>query len=173
MNAVAVLVSPSGLEHYLHQAIPLSMAMQVRVLEISDQHALLGAPLAPNINHLGTVFGGSASTLATLAAWSWLHGRLQTFRPDASLLLQTSSMQYLHPVRSFFRARAQMAAGASWDQFARTLLRRGRGRIAVSAQLLDAEGEARRFEGEFVALVPPTARPILRPGPPELPNAPQ
>ena len=48
--------------------MPLSQAMQVTVVEASFQQVVLTAPLAPNINHRETVFGGSASAVAILAA---------------------------------------------------------------------------------------------------------
>ena len=65
------------LEHYLHEHIPLSRAMQAQVLAASTEGITLGAPLAPNINHRETVFGGSASALAILAAWALVHTRLR------------------------------------------------------------------------------------------------
>jgi len=162
MNAAAVLVSASGLEQYLHESIPLSLAMQVSVLEIGAEHVLLAAPLGPNINHLGTAFGGSACTLATLAAWSLLHCRLQSLLPAASLLLQSSSMHYLRPITTGFRARAQLAPEASWNLFLRTLERRGRARIAVTARLISGNDEAAHFSGEFVALAERPLRPVGR-----------
>ncbi len=153
MNAAAVLDSAQGLEHYLHQAIPLSRAMRVRVLDISDECAVLSAPLEPNINHRGTVFGGSANTLATLAAWSLLHSRLQRRLPASSLVLQNSAIDYLRPMGTDFRAQAGLAPGADWELFQRTLERRGRARIAAIAQLLAGEEVAAQFSGEFVALL--------------------
>ena len=69
--------TPAQLQLYLHQHIPLSAAMQVRVLAATPDEVLLQAPLAPNINHRETVFGGSASALAILAAWSLVHTRMR------------------------------------------------------------------------------------------------
>ena len=57
-----------SLENYLHEHIPLSKAMGVTVRSVSGEAVTLAAPLAPNINHRETVFGGSASALAILAA---------------------------------------------------------------------------------------------------------
>ena len=54
------------LERYLYKHIPLSAAMQVSVQKMTAKSLTLHAPLAPNINHQQTVFGGSASTLAGL-----------------------------------------------------------------------------------------------------------
>ncbi|RYE53550.1 MAG: hypothetical protein EOP18_08925, partial [Rhizobiaceae bacterium] len=52
--------------------------MQVRVVAASVERVTLSAPLAPNINHRATVFGGSASAVAILSAWSLLHLRLSS-----------------------------------------------------------------------------------------------
>ena len=144
------------LERYLHQAIPLSRAMQVSVLEASEYQVLLAAPLAPNLNHRGTVFGGSASTLATLAAWTLLYWRLRSQQPAASVVLQSCSMRYLHPIATAFSARATLRAEEPWALFRRTLERRGKARIAVSAEVLDGGVPAAQFLGEFVALTEAT-----------------
>ena len=65
------------LQAFLRERIPLSDAMQVSVRSISAGQVVLSAPIAPNLNHRDTVFGGSASALAILAAWSVVCVRLQ------------------------------------------------------------------------------------------------
>jgi len=154
-------VSPLELEQYLHDCIPLSRAMQITALDLSEDSATLAAPLAPNVNHRGTLFGGSACTLAILAAWSLLYGRLKGRTPETSLVLQRHSMSYQRPVAASFSARAQLAPGAQWPQFIRTLERRGKARICVAARLFCAGEQAASFEGEFVALAVPAVRPSL------------
>ncbi len=66
-----------AIQDYLHEHIPLSKAMGVSVVEADAVGIVLSAPLEPNINHRDTVFGGSASSLAVLAAWSVVHFGLQ------------------------------------------------------------------------------------------------
>lgn len=126
--------------------------MQVAVLELSENWVCLGAPLPPNVNHRGTVFGGSACALSTLAAWSLLYCRLTDQVPSTSVVLQRSSMSYQRPIAQAFSARASLAPGALWPEFLRTLQRRGKARISVGARLICAGEEAGVFEGEFVAL---------------------
>lgn len=58
------------LDHYLHEHIPLSQDMGVEVVVADWNSVTLRAPLAPNINHRETVFGGSASAVAIPAAWA-------------------------------------------------------------------------------------------------------
>lgn len=142
----------SELEHYLHAHIPLSAAMQVTVCEASPEHVVLGAPLAPNINHRDTVFGGSASALAILAAWSLLHTKLNASGVTTRLVIQRNSMQYAQAMASHFTAKASSPSPEAWAAFMRLLQRRGRARITVSSTLWCEGLVAGRFEGEFVAL---------------------
>ncbi|MBP1874156.1 thioesterase domain-containing protein [Ensifer adhaerens] len=145
-------MTPLNLEAYLHAHIPLSAAMQVHVEEVTDEHVRLSAPLAPNINHRETVFGGSASALSILSAWSLLHVRLTRAGVPARLVIQSNRMEYLKPVAGPFAACATLADIGQWPDFLRVFHRRGKARIVVAAELLDGDELAGRFEGEFVAL---------------------
>jgi len=149
---IAERIGPRELEQYLHLVMPLSRAMQVAVRSISSDGVVLSAPLAPNVNHRGTVFGGSACALGTLAAWSLLYCRLQGRSPATSLVLQRNTMVYERPMAGDFSAHASLPPGADWMVFLRTLERRGKARISVSARLLSGEQDCGHYLGEFVAL---------------------
>ncbi len=86
----------SSLKNYFYDHIPLTRAMEVEVESISDSAITLSAPLAPNINHRETVFGGSASALCILSAWSFIHCRLRN-HPEIKprIVIQKNSMDYL------------------------------------------------------------------------------
>jgi thioesterase domain-containing protein len=144
-------MTEAELQTYLHDHIPLSRAMAVRVVSISDDKVILGAPLGPNINHRDTVFGGSASAVAILSAWSLLHLRLTAAGQPSRVVIQRNSMDYLAPISGEFTATATNPSAAVWDSFMRMLTRRGVGRITVGAEL-EFEGKvAGRLSGEFVA----------------------
>ena len=143
--------SPIELQQYLHDHIPLSIAMQVAVVAVSDDAVVLRAPLAPNTNHHATIFGGSASALAILAAWSLLHTRLTNHSVPARLVIQRNTMEYERAISSDFTARSFLPGPANWPRFLNTLARKGKARIEVAATL-EARGEITgRFTGEFVA----------------------
>ena len=148
---VQTLVSAPWLEDFLHQQMPLSQAMQVTVLEVGEDWVLLSAPLAPNLNHHATVFGGSACAVAMLAAWSLLYVRLRAAFPALSIVIQRQSMTYRRPMQGSFAARARLADPADWPRFLRLLLRRRRARISVVATLDYAGSAAGDFSGDFVA----------------------
>jgi thioesterase domain-containing protein len=148
----AIVTRVAELERYLHDHIPLSKAMQVSVASVTEDGVTLGAPLAPNINHRETVFGGSASAVAILAAWSLLHLRLVRAGVSGRLVIQRNTMEYDRPIAGAFTARASLADPAKWAAFLRALARKGKARIAVAAELEHAGAIAGRFTGEFVAL---------------------
>ena len=69
-------MTADGLSRYLHDHIPLSAAMAADITALSAENVAVTAPLAPNINHRDTAFGGSVSAAAILAAWALVHHRL-------------------------------------------------------------------------------------------------
>jgi thioesterase domain-containing protein len=140
------------LERYLHEQIPLSSAMGVAVLAAAEDGVTLQAPLAPNINHRQTVFGGSASALALLAGWALLHVRLHSAGIDARLVIQRNTMEYQHPILGQFTARSMLEHPDRWQPFTAMLARRSKARITVIAVLEDKDRVAGRFSGEFGAL---------------------
>lgn len=125
--------------------------MGVQVAEASTDRVVLKAPLAPNINHRETVFGGSASAVATLAAWSMLHLRLSAEGLGSRLVIQRNTMDYLVPIDGAFTAVANAPAAETWQRFTRMLQRKGLGRIEQAAALHYQGLPAGQLMGEFVA----------------------
>jgi thioesterase domain-containing protein len=147
-------VEPQQLQTYLYSHIPITQAMGVEVRESTDNKVVLFAPLAPNINHRDTVFGGSASTLAILSAWALLHVRLVNEPVAYRLVIQENAMHYEKPIGGDFFAVCQYDTSSEWERFRATLARRGRARITVPAVLLYQDEPVAHFEGRFVAINP-------------------
>jgi thioesterase domain-containing protein len=146
------VVTGPELQSYLHNHIPLTRAMQVSVVSVEPESVLLSAPLAPNINHRDTVFGGSAATLATLAAWSLVHTRLLAAGMPSRLVIQRNTMSYDQPIAGDFTARGFIPHPETWQSFMRLLERKDRARITTSRELLFGGHVVGRFEGDSVAL---------------------
>lgn len=143
---------PADLQSYLHDHIPLSSSMRVSVLALEPDQVVLSAPLAPNINHRGTVLGGSASALAILAGWSLVHARLEDAGVSCRIVIQRNSVEYNAAMLGTFTATAALIDPADWDRFTRVLGRRGRARISVVC-VIESEGTVcGSFEGTFVAI---------------------
>jgi len=140
------------LQTYLHEHIPLSAAMQSMIEVLEPDRVIMSAPLAPNINHRATVFGGSASTLATLAAWTLVHSKLKGNGINARVVIQQHCMSYDKPITDRFQAICILPEQKLWDRFMTMLQRKGRGRIHLTAQLECHAETVGRFEGDFVAI---------------------
>jgi thioesterase domain-containing protein len=139
-------------ERQLHEQIPLSAVMGVRVLEATAERVRLAAPLAPNVNHMTTLFGGSGVAVATLCAWTLLHLKLEQAGRAVRVLIQRSVMDYERPITADFEAVCVCRDEPAWQRFRTTLERRGRARIGLTAQLLLSGQPMATFHGDFVAL---------------------
>ena len=126
--------------------------MGVRVRAASPERVELAAPLAPNINHHETLFGGSGAAIATLSAWTLVNIRLRHAGVRARLVIQRNAMSYDAPIDGDFVAVCEKPAEDLWARFMTTLERRGRGRVTLQARLVYEGHPAASFEGDFVAL---------------------
>lgn len=141
----------ADLERHLHTEIPLTRSMQVCVLRADRNGLVLGAALAPNLNHKQTAFGGSLNSLATLACWGFIRLLVRDCGPAITIVIQESNVEFLRPIRRNFAALCTRPDEAIIEKFLLTLGRKGRARLALDATI-DAEGEvALRFHGKFVA----------------------
>lgn len=143
---------PFGLEEYLHDHIPLSKHIGVRVQEASTHIVRLLAPLEPNLNHRQTGFGGSISALAILAGWSLLWCRLRDRTEGHNIVIQRSAIDYLAPVTSDFVATCAAPSAEDWERFRRAFDGRGRGRVELDVSVLASDVLAATFTGTFVVL---------------------
>jgi len=62
------------LQEKLHNEIPLTKVMDIKIHEYNEKELITTAPLGININDKGTAFGGSLSTMTIISSWSlcWL-----------------------------------------------------------------------------------------------------
>jgi thioesterase domain-containing protein len=141
------------LQRYLHDHIPLSKAMEVEVVEATDNGVTLAAPLAPNINHRETVFGGSASAVAILSAWTLMYVRLKNEQLNVRIVIQKNTMAYERPITGTFTASATIPDAMVWRRFVETLRRKSRARFTVRSTLHRDAEKVGQFEGDFVAWI--------------------
>ncbi|MEM8677528.1 MAG: thioesterase domain-containing protein [Cyanobacteria bacterium P01_G01_bin.67] len=141
-----------AIQAYLYKQIPLSKAMQVKVIEVTNNSVILAAPLQPNINHRSTVFGGSASALAILSAWTLVNFRLRSEGINSRLVIQKNTMSYDQPITDDFDAICSMSDRQIWDRFIKILQRKQKSRIAVKSLVRCNQEVVGEFTGMFVAL---------------------
>ena len=141
-----------SIQAYLYQHIPLSKAMEVGVIEVTNNLVILAAPLQPNINHHLTVFGGSASALAILSAWTLINFRLKNENFNSRLVIQKNTMSYDKPITGNFRAVCCLPKDKSWEKFIKILQRKKKSRITAYSSLECRGQPVGDFTGVYVAL---------------------
>lgn len=143
---------PAATTKYLHQQMPLTKAMGLTITCSSDALAIVNAPLAPNLNHQQTAFGGSIATIGITAGWVYLHFRLVREKINARLIIQKSQVEFLNPVNDDFEARCTAPSPEEWDAFLASLRKRGRARINRPAQIQCQGKIAAIHHGSYVAI---------------------
>jgi len=104
------------LERYMHGHIPMVAQMQVRVAGFDASGLRLAAPLAPNINHERTAFGGSLASLMTLACWGYLWLLLED-HSGLHIVVNEAKIDYLRPVTDTLDALCPPPEAAVLERF--------------------------------------------------------
>jgi len=146
MNAADLLVT----ERFLHDHIPLARSMGVKVDSYLEGKLVLTAPLDLNHNHLGTAFGGSLATLATLAGYALLW--IELGDRDAHIVIGKSEIHYLSPVRGELRAVCERPDTAALATFKEHFARKEKARLTLEVTIDDVGGPGVEFRGTYVAL---------------------
>jgi thioesterase domain-containing protein len=136
-------------EKFLHEQIPITRAMGVRVVANDENRFVIEAPVALNSNHLRTAFGGSINAVATLAAYGFLW--LELNEAAAHVVVAESSIRFLRPVRETIRAICPRPAAEELAAFRSQFTAKGKARIALRVKVIEAGDTAAEFEGSFVA----------------------
>ncbi|MFC3651727.1 YiiD C-terminal domain-containing protein [Dyella humi] len=152
MNKPTLLAAAQALVTFIHDGIPLARNMELKLGSYDGERLVLNCPLAPNINDKGCAFGGSLTSLMTLAGWGLVELALRRRGEDCDLYVGKSTVRYLDPVWGDFQAEAALAHGGDWETFFATLSTRNRARIAVHCQVPGENGKpAATLEAQFVA----------------------
>ncbi|MGH8437969.1 MAG: YiiD C-terminal domain-containing protein [Pseudomonas sp.] len=141
------------LESVLHGDIPLTREMGLQVLDWQHQQLRLQLPLAANVNHKSTMFGGSLYCAAVLVGWGWLHLRLREAGiDDGHIVIQEGQISYPLPVTGAAIAVCAAPEEKVWERFIATYQRRGRARLNLHTRVSNAGSDeaAVQFSGQYV-----------------------
>ena len=141
------------LQQVLENEIPITRRMGIRVKDYDGSQLVLEAPLAPNMNHKSTAFGGSLYALAVLTGWGLLYLRMQELGLESHIVIFESSIIYHLPVKTDFISQCKMADEKAWRRFLTIFRRKGRAKIPLLANILTRDGLAVSFRGTYVAHV--------------------
>jgi thioesterase domain-containing protein len=136
-------------EKFLHEQIPITRAMGLRVVANDAAGFTVEAPVALNSNHLKTAFGGSINAVATLAAYGFLWMELND--AAAHVVVAESSIKFLRPVRETIRATCPRPDPNTLAAFRARFGEKGKAQIALRVDVIEGGKTSAVFEGHFVA----------------------
>lgn len=143
-------MSPEVFTEYLHREIPLTAAMNARVVRSERGEVEISAPLAPNRNLHGTAFAGSLATLGLISGWVVLDRALHDADLKAHLVAQKNECIFHAPATQELRAVARIPAD-EWEKFLNALRSKGRARISVITEIRAGETLAVTHTGTYAA----------------------
>jgi len=136
--------------HY--RGMPPVAAMQVSIAGYDGERLRLRAPLSHNVNDKGCAFGGSLSSLMTLASWGLVTLHVQAAGMEADVYVADSQVRYLAPLFDDLEAEAHASPESDWHDFLATLSQKGRARTELVARVTLPDGkDAATFRARFVA----------------------
>lgn len=144
-------MSPDEITQHFYAKIPLSRQLGIQVISATRSKAVLSAPLAPNINHVSTVFGGSLYAVAALSCYALFQVLAQeSGELSDQLVIQEGHIRYLAPVTSDFTVEATLASPGDDKAFLEAVRRLGKGRLSLVASVLCQGQVCANFSGTYV-----------------------
>ena len=145
-----------GLERLITEKMPITEHLEFSLVADDDGRVRASAPLQPNVNHMGSAFGGSLSMLATVTGWAMMHrvveDAVEDMKRRVEVMIQESDIEYMRPVYENISVVCERPDEDTLERFQQMLDRWGRARLDLKCKI-DAAGErAVTFIGSYVAL---------------------
>lgn len=134
------------LQVFARERIPVAAAMQVEFLAYGAGTLTLRAPLAPNVNHHGTAFGGSQYALAAIGGWGLAKLALAEAGMRGDAVIHDARATYRQPVTADLLLECRALDAGRCIANCR---KHGRGTLRIRARIDTEAGAAMVFEGKF------------------------
>lgn len=143
------------LEEYIKHNIPLTNFINFSITELTHNSIRISAPLKPNDNHYGTVFGGSLAILGILAGWGLLHFNMAEENIKGTLVIKEGTMKFIRPALKDFEAVNNSLPPEVWDEFKQEFSEKGKAKIRIKTHLYSEGNLVALHEGTYVMLSEP------------------
>ena len=147
MNSLTQITSPDALEAAMHELIPISRHLGIRVIGYEGDSLTVSAPFSQNYNHQMSAFGGSLFSVAVLAGWGLVQLKLSERKLDCNTVISNAEASYLKPIREDLVCRAQLPAGS--DQAFEQLAEQGRVSMKMDSSYILAGETAMKVQGTY------------------------
>ncbi len=140
--------STQSLENVYHELIPISQHMGIKVRNYTGSELTLVAPLASNINHQLSAFGGSLFSIAALAGWGMMQLKLCEENLDANTVVAGGDVSFSLPVSEELYCTCSLPD--DWQFFLEKIRDRGKGTVGMISTITVGKNTAMQFNGRYV-----------------------
>ena len=141
------------INQHLHEEIPMTSQMGIRVQSFSGEGVIATAPLKANINHQQSAFGGSIAALGIVTGFVAIWGSLQLRTISAELVIQHSETEFSKPGLADMESRSRTLSENALESFTTALTDNGTARILVTSDIFSGGKLIASNTGTFVATV--------------------
>lgn len=139
------------LEEKLHNEIPLTKFMELKIDKYTDKELITSTPLNVNINDKGTAFGGSLSTITIISSWSlcWLISKELNIDSKNIVVIKNKN-SYLKPVRKDIICFTQKPSEEEILILKEKIDKKGSASIKIQSKIIEDNQVCVEFEGIYV-----------------------
>ena len=139
------------LQEKLHNEIPLTKLMNIKIEEYNDKELITSAPLDININDKGTAFGGSLSTITIISSWSlcWLISKELGFDSKNIVVIKNEN-SYRKPVSKNIICYTKKPSKEEISILKDKLESKKSASIKIYSKIIEADEICFEFEGYYV-----------------------
>ncbi|MCT7638555.1 thioesterase domain-containing protein [Aliarcobacter butzleri] len=139
------------LENKLHNEIPLTKFMDLKITKYDEKELITIAPLYKNINDKGTAFGGSLATLTIISGWSicWLISKELEINSENIVVIKNEH-SYRKPVTKELICHTKRPTKDEIENLKNKLLLKKSASIKISSQIIEDDEVCVDFTGYYV-----------------------
>lgn len=139
------------LENKLHNEIPLTKFMDLKITKYDEKELMTIAPLNKNINDKGTAFGGSLATLTIISGWSicWLISKELEINSENIVVIKNEH-SYRKPVTKDLICHTKRPTKDEIENLKNKLLLKKSASIKISSQIIEDGEVCVDFTGYYV-----------------------
>jgi thioesterase domain-containing protein len=144
----------STFQAFIDQQIPLVHHMQLQLTKVQADSLQANAPLQPNINDKGTVFGGSSAALMTICGWSLIKFNLEQQGLSNDVVIHRSQVDWQKAQSDDLDILVWLDQTIDWSALLKQIQSKNRPiKINVHAQVLNQAGEVcSQMQARYVIL---------------------
>ncbi|GAA4361357.1 YiiD C-terminal domain-containing protein [Kangiella marina] len=131
------IMNHTQLEQLVHQEIPITKALDIRIEELTSNSIQVMAPFDANKNIHNTAFAGSIYTVATIAGWSLVSSLATTHQLDGAVVLAKAEIHYKKPINGDIVAQCRVEDDEKLSTFVSSFKRKKRARISLTVNVIE------------------------------------